>query len=1243
MTAKSDSPSPAQRQVQVGAQKSKFLSVISNTKAGNSIFMRTFAFIIAFTFLFTEGAFAANSNVSGDWTIADSPTITVHWHLTDIVPGFWWGVSDLDERVYAWDLQGNLGFSGITQTSDGTISYSGTDYEDRGGGGFVVTTTTISGKVTGNSIRFALLVTRRYTLDFPTDVRVEDDTISETCVGTITGAVINCISSGTYFTCSEEHWSQGGGGGIPHVYFETESGTFSGFSFPIYVTPIYHPVSFLDESDLSRQVMGATADGASKVVIQITNLTGDVMLNDIQISIPGGTIDGSLESDKKISNGVFTQTYVVPVCFIRTGHSEDITAKKRTVELVIAVKGVQIHHQPFTLVRPPVVLLHGLWAADPPIWTGLKAYLKSNGFNVVNDDPYPDDYSFEQNHSVVHAHVDRALAEARLQGLVAKKADVVGHSMGGILIEKYGDSSYVRRAVAVGTPHFGSPWANYLLARPWLELVLNVYGGKSMRHGAISDLQTGVCNVPGGSLNVPVLAIAGESSSGLFPGSVGAVFSAIFSIATLAGSSPSQVHTALFGTATSDWVVSVPSQAGGLSAEKVPGIWHLEEPGNSDVFSKVTDFLNAPTGGAGTAIAESTQPQIQMGLSAIASPPSPAYGPLTDAEGEITITAPSAGTMYSPGDTVHVSVVVPPGTTKVWVATPGIPPVISQTPPFAIDITIRQEAIGQSSIIAVAWGAEGFLAMTSTVVNVTTPASVASIKVWPDSVLYLSTGEIVPFVVHGIFTDDVERDITRSQCGTAYATTDSSVASIDTNGVLTAKAPGYCLVIVSNGVSQQIPLLVQPAPPPAITTQPQSMTVMPGSNVIFTVMANGTEPLSYQWRKNGTNMVNGGIVSGATNSALTIANVQTNNAGNYTVVVTNSFGSVTSSPPAILIVDGQKPTNQIVLPTAGLRVSNAVYTVMGKAGDNVAVSNLFYQLNNGGWNMATTTNNWTNWTTQVSLLPGTNVVQAYAMDTAGNKSTTNSVSFNYVVTNQLGVRAIGLGTLSPNYSNAWLEIGRNYSITSAPASGFVFTNWVISTNWIGGTTMSKTNLQFMMASNLTLQVNFVDVTKPTLAITAPSAGQHMTNALATVKGTASDNWKVAGVWYQLNSDPWNLVNTTNSYTNWAKTVTLLVGTNTLKAYALDLGGNYSTTNNLSVVSSNTFKLQLTFTNALPLKTNGLVFSLQLSTGLNGRIQVSTNLTSWVTLTNFVGTNSTLIFRDAAATNYNRRFYRAVVP
>ena len=76
---------------------------------------------------------------------------------------------------------------------------------------------------------------------------------------------------------------------------------------------------------------------------------------------------------------------------------------------------------------------------------------------------------------------------------------------------------------------------------------------------------------------------------------------------------------------------------------------------------------------------------------------------------------------------------------------------------------------------------------------------------------------------------------------------------------------------------------------PSITTQPASQTVTAGSSVTFTATATGTPSPSYQWRWNGTN------IAGATGTSLTLSNVQPAQAGNYTVLVTNAFGSITSS------------------------------------------------------------------------------------------------------------------------------------------------------------------------------------------------------------------------------------------------------------------------------------------------------------------------------------------------------------
>ncbi len=343
-------------------------------------------------------------------------------------------------------------------------------------------------------------------------------------------------------------------------------------------------------------------------------------------------------------------------------------------------------------------------------------------------------------------------------------------------------------------------------------------------------------------------------------------------------------------------------------------------------------------------------------------------------------------------------------------------------------------------------------------------------------------------------------------------------------------------------------------------------------------------------------------------------------------------------------IDTNKPVFSITNLTAGQRLSNAVFTVKGTASDNWQITNVWYQFNGLAWRNATTTNIWTNWYATLNLVPGTNTLAAYATDNSGNVSATTNLNFQFVVTNQLSIRTTGKGTISPNYSNAWLEIGRNYSITSAPTTGFVFTNWTVSTNWIGGATVTGTNLLFMMQSNLTLLATFVETSRPTLTISAPTNNQKMTNALVTGIGTASDNWQISNIWYQLNSNAWNQVSTANSFSNWnTPLLTLISGTNTLKAFALNLGGIYSLTNNVSFVASNTFALQLVFTNAQPMKTNGLVFSLQLSSGLNGRIQFSTNMADWTPLTNFIGTNSTITFRDPGATNSSQRFYRAVIP
>lgn len=92
--------------------------------------------------------------------------------------------------------------------------------------------------------------------------------------------------------------------------------------------------------------------------------------------------------------------------------------------------------------------------------------------------------------------------------------------------------------------------------------------------------------------------------------------------------------------------------------------------------------------------------------------------------------------------------------------------------------------------------------------------------------------------------------------------------------------------------------------PPSIITQPSNQTVAAGSNGTFTVTLFGTAPFAYQWLSNGT------PIPDATNCALTIPDFTPSNVGNYAVIVTNTWGSVTSSVATIILPVLPTITNQ---------------------------------------------------------------------------------------------------------------------------------------------------------------------------------------------------------------------------------------------------------------------------------------------------------------------------------------------
>ena len=343
----------------------------------------------------------------------------------------------------------------------------------------------------------------------------------------------------------------------------------------------------------------------------------------------------------------------------------------------------------------------------------------------------------------------------------------------------------------------------------------------------------------------------------------------------------------------------------------------------------------------------------------------------------------------------------------------------------------------------------------------------------------------------------------------------------------------------------------------SITNVPPGLLI---SNAAFIVKGSATASVYYDlnntgWLSatsfNGSNWTAAVTLASGTN---TIAAYAVDASGNQSVTqVVNIIYAVTpfsTNGPAITIMS----------PSVGQQWAKSTFTIKGSATGKVPVTKVLYSLNNGLWRNATGT---TKWSSSVALVPGTNTISAYAIDASGTPSIIQTVTMNYMVKTPLKLRVTGRGLLYPNIRKVSLQVGANYVMRAVDLanSGFTFANWTGGTNLQLIMITNGPTIQFQMFPKLVLQANFKDTNLPNIVITAPKAGQHWTRPTFTIKGTAKDNVHVAEIFYSLNSGVWRKANGT---TKWSQKVTLVTGTNTILAYAMDSSGNVSATKSVTL-------------------------------------------------------------------------------
>lgn len=474
-----------------------------------------------------------------------------------------------------------------------------------------------------------------------------------------------------------------------------------------------------------------------------------------------------------------------------------VDSLKRTLLLQVydSVNAVIVHNFPLYVYRPPVLMVHGLWS-DKGCFAKMRERFVAQGRympEMLALAEYPGDKSFAENLPEVRKQLFLLLEETvRTQHISAGKADVVGHSMGGVLLRlclqsaDYDATQNMRRLITLNTPHAGSTWPNFLLKSDHLELQVlawiikgNPYGG-ALRNLRVNSPQIMY------ALNGPPNAIGGLNrnkvpSHALVTTKPGFDLPPLnFVLPQLPLRTPRERLIAalirLYALTTSggifqgdehDWVVRRESQEGGLSSSyttQVPGLRHDESTDDTVVANAVAGLLDEnPNGPLFT-----SDGFYPSGYSPLPYPAgfqrAPGKRMMKTTAGTLDLTLPAAGSAFVTGTPITINFTQTLMDTIVFIAGSPSNPVYASylTPPATgLTFTVPSDYYGPVTLTLMGFNSTGFGAMDTVTVHVTTTATLQNIL--PQTTAYsIPKGRAGMLTLRGVFSDNITRSLTGS-------------------------------------------------------------------------------------------------------------------------------------------------------------------------------------------------------------------------------------------------------------------------------------------------------------------------------------------------------------------------------------------------------------------------------------------------------------------------------------------------